>query len=105
MTDAPIKIAPTLESLRARRDEILTLAEKYGGYDVRIFGSVARGDATPESDVDFLMRFHEWVSLYELAGIGQDLQELLEWNVDFVEDHAGLRERFRKRIMKDVVAL
>ncbi len=46
---------PTLEELRARRNEILRLAEQYGVSNVRVVGSVARNEATPDSDVDLLM--------------------------------------------------
>jgi len=48
---------PTLAMLRARRGEILALADQYGAYNVRVFGSVARGEATPTSDVDLLVNF------------------------------------------------
>lgn len=96
---------PTLEALRARRDEILALAERYGASNVRVFGSVARGDATPDSDIDLLVDFAPDASLYDLSGLWQDLRALMGREVDVVEDHAGLRERFRRRIMKDVVSL
>lgn len=58
----------TLADLRARRAEILALAELYGAYNVRVFGSVARGEASPTSDVDLLVNFHDEASLYELSG-------------------------------------
>jgi hypothetical protein len=65
----PTKTAPTLDSLRQHRDDILRLAAKYGASNVRVFGSVARGDATPESDVDLLVTFREGSSLYDLSGL------------------------------------
>ena len=99
------KQPPTLGALRARRDEILALAEHYGAYNVRVFGSVARGDTRPDSDVDLLVSFREGTSLFELSGFWQDLQDLLGVSVDVVEDHPGLRERFRRRIMKDASPL
>jgi len=105
MTDETPRRAPTLEDLRARRDEILALAERYGASNVRVFGSVARGDATPDSDIDLLVNFRENASLFEVSAFWQDVQALLNATVDVVEDHAGLRERFRKRIMRDVVPL
>ena len=100
-----IKSAPTLEMLRERRDEILALAKRYGAYNVRVFGSVARGDATPESDIDFLVSFRDGASLYDLSGLRLDLIALLGCQVDVVSDHAGLRERFRKRLTREVVAI
>jgi hypothetical protein len=99
------KPAPTLATVRAYRDEILALAERYGAYNVRVFGSVARGDATENSDIDLLVQFQPWVSLYELVGIKQAIEGVLNQPVDIVEDHAGLRECFRDRIMRDAVML
>lgn len=96
---------PTLEDLRRQREAILLIAAQNKAYDVRVFGSVARGDATPESDVDFLVTFEEGASLYDLSGIVIDLKEFLGREVNVVSDHPGLRERFRQRIMQDVVAL
>ncbi len=98
-------LIPTLVTLRAVRDEILALAEKRHAYHVRVFGSVARGEATANSDVDFLVAFREGATLYDLAGLRLDLMELLGMSVDVVEDHAGMRERFHQRIMEDVIEL
>ena len=55
----------TLADLRSRRDEILRLAEKYNAYNVRVFGSVARGEATPESDVDVIASFREGTTMFD----------------------------------------
>lgn len=95
---------PTLEALRARREEILALAARYGAYNVRVFGSVARGDARPASDVDLLVSFREGTSLFELSELWQDLQELLGHDVNIVSEN-GLRARFRKHIESDLVPL
>jgi len=105
MTDATLKLPPTLDELRARRDEILAIAERHKASNVRVFGSVARGDAAPGSDVDFLVTYRKGASLYDLAGLYLDLKDLLGVEVDVVEDHAGLSERFRRRVMKDIVEL
>ncbi len=105
MIDA-LKTAPTLAQLRERRDEIVTLAAKYGAYNVRVFGSVARGDARPESDIDFLVTFQDWVSIYELSSLWQDLQDLLEHSVDLISDDISpRRERFKVHILKEAVEL
>jgi len=101
----PTQQAPTLEDLRAHREAILTIARRNKAYNVRVFGSVARGEVAPESDVDFLVTFEPEASLYDLSGIVLDLRELLGCNVDVVSDHPGLRERFRRRIMRDAVVL
>ncbi len=106
MTDeTTTRRAPTLADLRARRDEILALAERYGASNVRVFGSVARGDATPDSDIDLLVNFRETASLLEVSAFWQEVQTLLNAAVDVVEDHTGLRERLRKRIMREAVPL
>jgi predicted nucleotidyltransferase len=95
----------TLADLRAKRTQILDVATHYGASNIRIFGSVARGDATATSDVDVLVNFGDSVSLYEIVGFKQALQDLLGVLVDVVEDHAGLRERFRQRILAEAVGL
>lgn len=51
------RIPPTLEALRERRDEIMQLMNQYGAYNVRVFGSVARGEAGPDSDIDLFVNF------------------------------------------------
>jgi predicted nucleotidyltransferase len=99
-----LKSPPTLDELRAHRDEIIALADRYGAYNIRVFGSVARGDATPDSDVDLLVSFREHTSLYEMSGLLQDLKELIGRDVSLVSE-GGLRERFRKRIQDDITTL
>ena len=76
MTDMT-KISPTFETLRQRRDEIMRLMEQYGAYNLRVFGSVARGDAGADSDVDLLVNFRKGTSLYDLSGLRLDLTESL----------------------------
>ena len=100
----PPKQAPTLEAFRARREEILRLAAQYGAYNVRVFGSVARGDATENSDIDLIVQFQDWVSLYELAGLKQTLEAALGRSVD-IADSETRKRRFLERIEKDIVAL
>jgi hypothetical protein len=95
---------PTLDDLRAKRDAILALAEQYGAYHVRVFGSVARGQSTPESDVDLLVKFHDGATLWDAIGLWQDLQELLQVKVSLVGDE-GQDTRFMRRIRDDVVLL
>lgn len=92
----------TLDALRAHRDAILRLAEKHGAYNVRVFGSVARGEATPDSDVDLLVATREGVSIFDLVGLWLDLQDLLGRNVSLVtDDEHPRRERFLRRALKD----
>ena len=69
-----------------------------------VFGSVARGDATEDSDLDLIVRFDEGRSLLDHGGVVMDLRDLLGVKVD-VMDEDGIRERFRKEAMKEAVAL
>jgi predicted nucleotidyltransferase len=79
---------PTFETLRARREEILKLAEEHGAYNVRVFGSVARGETTPESDIDFLVRWdYGRVSAWGGVGLDLDLEALLGHSVDVVSEN------------------
>lgn len=78
----------TRELLHEKRDEILALAEKHKAYNVRVFGSVVRGEDTAESDVDFVVAFHDGASLFDIIGLKQDLEDLLGREVDVVEDMA-----------------
>jgi hypothetical protein len=75
-----------------------------GASRVRIFGAVARGDATESSDIDFLVDLDDDRGLFDLGGLLVDLQELLGHDVDVITD-AGLRERVSTRILKDSVEL
>lgn len=94
----------TLDDLRARRDEILALAEKYGAYNMRVFGSVARGEATAASDVDILVQFPARYKLLDHAGLLMELKDLLGIDVD-VSVEVNLQDIFRTGILKDAVPL
>jgi hypothetical protein len=94
-----------LEALiQARREQILALAARYGASNVRVFGSVARGEARPESDIDFLVRLEDGRSLLDLVGLWQDLEDLLGCEVDVVTER-GLKERMRERVLREAVPL
>jgi uncharacterized protein len=92
------------DSLRSRRAEILALARRHGARNVRIFGSVARGDAGPASDVDFLVELEEGRSLFDHAALLLDLKDLLGCDVDVVTDR-GLKLRIRDRVLREAVPL
>lgn len=94
----------TLEGLRAQRDAILGLAAKRGVQNVRIFGSVARGEARPDSDVDFLVELEPRRSLMDLSGLLLDLQDLLGRRVDVAEPDA-LHWYTKDRILNEAVPL
>ena len=90
----------TFEDLRKQRDEILRIASRRGAYNIRVFGSVARGDALLDSDIDFLVDLESERSLLDLGGLLMDLQAFLGCKVDIVTE-AGLRERARANILRD----
>jgi hypothetical protein len=92
------------ELLKEKREEILSIATKYGAFNVRIFGSVARGDETADSDVDFLVELEPGRNLLDRIALMQDLEDLLGRKVD-VATVKGLREYFRDRILNEAVPL
>jgi uncharacterized protein len=95
----------TLEQLRARhRDEILAIASKRGARNVRVFGSVARGDHGPSSDIDFVVDFDTGRSLLDLTGLWLDLEAALGCKVDVVSSR-GLKPRVEAEIMRDAAPL
>ena len=96
-----------LDSLRRRRADILSLTERYGASNVRVFGSVARGETGPESDVDLLVEFEADRSLLDLIGLELDLigleldlRDLLGSHVD-VATVASLKDRIRPRVLAE----
>lgn len=90
------------EIVRGKRDEILRAAAKRGAYNVRVFGSVARGEAGPESDVDFLVQMEAGRSLLDMGGLLMDLQDLLGRKVD-IADQDGLYSYIRDRVLAEAV--
>lgn len=93
-----------IQALREKREEILQIAAKHGARKVRIFGSVARGEADALSDLDLLVEMEPGRSLLDLGGLLMDLQDLLGCRVDIVTEK-GLRERIRDRVLREAVAL
>jgi predicted nucleotidyltransferase len=92
------------ELLREKRDEILRIAARHGASNIRVFGSVARGEARAESDVDFLVELERGRSLLDHAALMIDLEDLLGRRVD-VATERGLRPKVREQILKDAVRL
>ncbi|QLQ26271.1 MAG: nucleotidyltransferase family protein [Dechloromonas sp.] len=90
----------TLEQLRARRAELIALADRHKAENVRIFGSVARGEAGEGSDVDILVHFREGASLFDLMDLQEDSAALLGAKVDVVSDR-GLSPYLEARILNE----
>ncbi len=86
--------------LKEKRDAVMLLAAKHGARNIRVFGSIARGDSCPESDVDLLVKMEEGRSLLDLSAMVLDLKELLGVNVDVVSED-GLYWLLRRKILKE----
>jgi predicted nucleotidyltransferase len=94
----------TLSALRQRRDEILEIARRHGARSVRVFGSIARGEAGPESDVDLVVEYEPGTSLMDHGELIMDLEAALGCRVDAVSA-GGMGERMRSRVESEAVAL
>ena len=92
------------ELIAAKRPDILTLADRFAVKNIRIFGSVARREATGKSDIDFLVEFPKGTSLLTHAAFQRELSELLGRNVD-VASVNGIHENFRRTVMQEAVPL
>lgn len=90
--------------VKEKREEILAIALKHGAFNVRVFGSVARGDADEESDIDLLVDLDAERSLFDLGALVAELNESMGRHVDVVTER-GLRERIRDRVVGEAVAL
>ncbi len=86
--------------LKTHRKQILEAARRHGATDVRVFGSVARGEARPDSDIDFLVRLETGYSMLDLARLLRELHALLDCNVDIVTE-AGLKPRIRPQVLRE----
>lgn len=93
-----------VEILKEKRDEILRIAARYGASNVRVFGSVARGEANAQSDVDLLVELERGRSLLDHAALMLDLERLLGRRVD-VATERGLKPQIREHILREAVRL
>ena len=92
------------ELLLPFREEILKIATKYGADNLRVFGSVARGEATADSDVDFLVELKPQTSLFDYISLQQDLASLLGRKIDIAEPD-NLHELIKYQVLKEAVIL
>jgi len=92
------------QELMGKREEILSIAAKHGARNVRLFGSVLRGDATEHSDVDFLVEMEPGRSLLDLAGLRVELGALLGREVDVVADDS-IYWLLRRKILREAQPL
>ena len=92
------------ELIKERREDVLRIAASHGAHSVRIFGSVVRGEARPDSDVDFLVDMDPGRTLLDMGGLVMELREILGREVDVVTER-GLKARIRDRIIKEASPL
>jgi hypothetical protein len=90
--------------LTDKRDKIIQLAAKYGASNVRVYGSVARGEATPDSDINFLVDFQPDYSLWNRIELMLDLENLLGRKVD-ISTEKTLHRRIKQRVLREAVPL
>lgn len=89
-----------IDRVKKHRAEILKIAARHGASNIRMFGSVARGNADDRSDIDFLVDLENGRSLFDLGGLLVDLEKLLGCSVDVVTEN-GLRPRIRERVLNE----
>jgi predicted nucleotidyltransferase len=94
----------TLELIRGKREEILRAAMRHGVTGIRLFGSVARGDARPDSDVDFLVETGAKTTPWFPAGLIVELEDMLGRRVDVVTQR-GLNPDLRERVLAEAIQL
>ncbi len=87
-----------------KREDIVRAAARHGASNVRVFGSVARGEADDASDIDFLVEMAPGRSLLDMGGLLMDLRALLDRDVDVVSER-GLRREIRDRVLREAVPL
>lgn len=92
------------EIIRDKRHAVLDAAAGHGARNMRVFGSVARGDATEHGDVDVLVTFEAGRSLLDHAGLQLELEEILGRPMEVASD-AGLKPHLRERVLTEAVAL
>jgi predicted nucleotidyltransferase len=90
--------------IESKREEILKIAAEYGALNVRVFGSVSRSEAGPESDVDFLIELEPGRTLLDHAALYLELKQLLGREVDVVTEK-GLRPKIRDRVLREAIPI
>lgn len=99
-----VALRPLRELVDAHRDEIKAIVARHHGRSVALFGSVARGDERPDSDIDFLVELAPDARPFEVLAIGADLEEALGVKVD-VGTTSTLRPRLRDEVLAEAVPL
>jgi len=98
------RVLMLMQLLKEKRAEIERVAAFHGALNLRVFGSVARGEAGPESDIDFLIEAGPVTSSWFPAGLVLDLEGLLGRRVEVVTEK-GLNPALRDSVLREAVAL
>ncbi|MFC4766838.1 nucleotidyltransferase family protein [Effusibacillus consociatus] len=93
-----------LQKIQEERNSILEIASKHGAYNVRIFGSAARGEEKEESDIDLLVNFEEGRSLFDLIRFKQELEERFGYSVDIVTEKS-LHPLIQNKVLGEAIQL
>ena len=94
-----------LDTFREKREEILKIAAAHGAFNVRVFGSVVRGEETPDSDIDFLIDYDtDKITPWFPGGLLMDWQDLLGRKVDVLTEH-GISPLIRERVLSEAKPL
>ena len=94
-----------LDKLRSLRGEIYEIARKHKAAKVYVFGSCARMEESPDSDVDFMAEFKPHSSLFDLGGLQYDLQKLLDRKVDLISEDSLAEDAFAANVRKNMIRL
>jgi predicted nucleotidyltransferase len=93
-----------MQKIRAHRESILAVAKRHGAVRLRVFGSVARSEDRPESDVDFLVQMQDGSDLLDVIDLSQELEELLHQKADVISEEE-LSPYLKNRILQEAIAI
>lgn len=94
-----------LDTINAKRDEVRRLASRYNGRSVYVFGSCARREENPESDIDFLVDFAPGATLFGMSDLKDGLQMLFNRSVDLITEKSLKRDSFGDRVRAERIAI
>src|SRR5690625_3147564 len=90
--------------LKKNRENILTIAKEHGIESIKVFGSVAKLEDQEDSDIDFLVRFEEGRSLFELIRFKQEMESLFDRNVDVVTENS-IHQSIKEKVLHEAILI
>lgn len=94
-----------LDTIHAKRDEVRRLARRYNGRSVYVFGSCARKEETPDSDIDFVVDFAPGTTIFNMSDLQDGLQSLFNRSVDLITEKSLGRDTFAERVRREMVVV